>query len=83
MIFDLLVNTPPLGSKLELTNEQTEALTRLLTRTIDGDRYPLSPRIMILEEILGKLGPEPASPASLPPKIYAPPTKGRWHPRRR
>jgi len=37
---------------LDLTNEQTDALARLLSRTIDDDRYPLSPRIQILKGIL-------------------------------
>ena len=45
---------------LELTDEQTEALIRELSRIIDGDRYPLSPRIVALKEILGQLRPEPA-----------------------
>jgi len=33
----------------------TEALVRLPSRTIDEDRYPLSPRIVALKEILGQL----------------------------
>jgi hypothetical protein len=37
---------------LDLTNEETDALARLLSRTIDDDRYPLSPRIQILKDIL-------------------------------
>src|SRR5580692_10510023 len=45
---------------LELTDEQTEALIRELSHTINGDRYPLSPRIVALKEILGMLRPEPA-----------------------
>ena len=68
---------------LELTDEQTEALIRELPQIIDGDRYPLSPRIVALKEILGQLRPEPErAPAPSPPKIYAPPTKGGWRPRR-
>ena len=43
---------------LELTNEQTEVLIRLLSRTIDDDRYPLSPRITTLKIIVEKLRPE-------------------------
>jgi hypothetical protein len=38
---------------LELTDEQTEALILELSQIIDGDRYPLSPRIVALKEILG------------------------------
>jgi len=30
---------------LELTEDEAAALVALLTRTIDGDRYPLSPRV--------------------------------------
>jgi hypothetical protein len=45
---------------LELKDEQTEALIREPSQLIDGDRYPLSPRIRVLKEILGKLRPEPA-----------------------
>ena len=55
------------GMHLELTDEQTEALIRELSLIIDGDRYPLSPRIVVLKEILGQLRPEPARPAPLPP----------------
>jgi hypothetical protein len=51
---------------LELTNEQTEGLIRELSQTINGDRYPLSPRIRVLKEILGMMRPEPAGPAPLP-----------------
>ena len=43
----------------ELTNEQTEALIRELTQIIQNDRYPLSPRIVALKEILGMMRPEP------------------------
>ena len=39
--------------RLELTDEQTHALIPELSQTIDGDRYPLSPRIAALKEILG------------------------------
>jgi hypothetical protein len=35
---------------LDLGDEETAALVRLLTDTIDGDRYPLSPRDSDLEE---------------------------------
>ena len=68
---------------LELTDEQTEALIGQLSQLIDDDRYPLSPRIWVLKEILGKLRPEPARPAPLPPRRhYEPPSKGRYARRR-
>jgi hypothetical protein len=34
---------------LDLTDEETDALARLLSRTIDNDRYPLSPRVQTLK----------------------------------
>jgi hypothetical protein len=64
---------------LELTDEQTEALLRELSQIIEYDRYPLSPRIRTLKEILGKLRPEPTRPAASPePRVYEPPSRGRY-----
>ena len=51
---------------IDLTNEETTALAQLLTKTIDADRYPLSPRIKTLKAILGKIRSEPAR-EPLPP----------------
>ena len=67
---------------LELTDEQTEALIRELSLIIDGDRYPLSPRIVVLKEILGMLRPEPACEPLPPRRHYEPPSKGRYSRRR-
>jgi hypothetical protein len=58
---------------LDLTDEETDALASLLSRTIDDDRYPLSPRIRTLKGILGKIRPEPAREPLPPPKRYEPP----------
>jgi hypothetical protein len=58
---------------LDLTEEETDALGRLLRRTIRDDRYPLSPRIQTLKAVLDKLRPEPVREPSPPPKVYAPP----------
>ena len=58
---------------LDLTDEETDALVRLLSRTIDDDRYPLSPRIQNLKGILAKIRPEPAREPMPPRKVYAPP----------
>jgi hypothetical protein len=58
---------------LDLTDEETAALTRLLTNTIDTDRYPLSPRIQTLKAILAKIRPEPAREPLPPLKHYEPP----------
>ena len=64
---------------LELTDAQKEALIRELSQIVQNDRYPLSPRIVALKEILGQLRPEPARPAPLPQRRhYEPPTKGRY-----
>ena len=65
--------------QLELTDEETFALLNLLVDTIEADRYPMSPRIRLLREILGKFGEiGPASP-ELAQKLrrYAPPTVRR------
>ena len=58
---------------VELTDDETAALTRLLSDTIDGDRFPLSPRIQTLKAILAKLRPEPVREPLPPLKQYAPP----------
>jgi len=56
------------------TDNEKVALTALLKRTIDADRYPLSPRIGALRGILAKLEPSKPAPAPLPPlRRYAPP----------
>jgi hypothetical protein len=58
---------------LDLSDEETASLVRLLRDTIDGDRYPLSLRLQTLRGILDK--PAPPVPEPLPPlpKMYAPP----------
>jgi hypothetical protein len=58
---------------LDLTEEETDALARLLSRIIDGDRYPLSPRVQTLKAVLDKIRPEPARQPLPPSKVYAPP----------
>jgi hypothetical protein len=66
---------------LDLSDEEAAALVELLTRTIDEDRYPLSPRLATLRGILAKLRPEPAREPLPPPKVYAPPRAAltrRW-----
>ena len=66
---------------LDLTDEETAALARLLSRTIDDDRYPLSPRIQNLKGILAKIRPEPVREPLPPLKVYAPPRLGApWCP---
>jgi hypothetical protein len=51
---------------IDLSNEETAALARLVSTTIDDDRYPHSQRIMTLG-VLAKIRPEPPH-APLPPR---------------
>jgi hypothetical protein len=81
---------------LELTEEQAAALEGELRRIIDEDRYPFSPRIRTLREILHMMRPEPltsgqwsggaaSTPAQEPlPSIrhYEPPRVGKYRRRR-
>jgi len=68
---------------LDLTDAEAPALIALLKHAIADDRYPLSERVQTWQGILDKLEPPPARPLAAPPsRIYAPPTKGRWRPRR-
>ncbi|HEY1433055.1 MAG TPA: hypothetical protein VGF39_15725 [Stellaceae bacterium] len=53
--------------QLDLTDEETRALLNLLMETIEADRYPLSPRIRLLRQILAKFGPMAPAPAAKPP----------------
>jgi len=58
---------------LDLTDEETAALTQELHNIVENDRYPFSPRIRALRGILAKLRPEPAREPLPPRKVYAPP----------
>ena len=68
--------------KLDLTEEQTAFLLGELDRIIDGDRFPLSPRIRTLSEIRAMIGPETARQPLPAQKHYGPPKKGRYSRRR-
>jgi hypothetical protein len=60
---------------LDLTDAETTALRTLLRQTIDGDRYPLSPRLRPYKAILAKIDPttvRPAPPPLAPAKPYVP-----------
>jgi hypothetical protein len=63
---------------LHLSDEQAALLEKELTAIIDDDRYPLSPRIQVLREILNKLRPEPVREPLPEPKHYEPPRGGRY-----
>ena len=67
---------------LDLTDEEIDALVGLLSRTIDDDRYPLSPRIQLLKSILAKIRPEPVREPLPPLKHCEPPRVGAARRRR-
>jgi hypothetical protein len=51
---------------LDLTDDEKFALVQLLRRTIDEDRFPMSPRLVPLKAILAKMEP-PNLGSPLPP----------------
>jgi hypothetical protein len=53
--------------KLDLTDDETQALVEHVKRAIDNDPYPLSPRLAPLKAILAKLDPPEPRPEALPP----------------
>ena len=68
--------------QLDLTDDELAALTRLLKRTLDTDRFPLSPRLYPLRAILEKIEPPLPREPRPPPKVYTPP-RASAHQRRR
>jgi len=68
---------------LDLSDEEAAALVALLSRTIDGDRYPFSERTRTLKAILAKLRPEPVREPLPPSKVYALPRATATRRRRR
>ena len=64
--------------QIDLTDEEAAALIPPLNTAIDGDRFPLSPRVQTWQGIRTELRHEPARPAAAPePTVYAP-SKGRY-----
>jgi len=57
---------------LDLSDEETAALTQERHDIVQNDRYPLSPRIMMLKAILAKLRPQPVRQPLPPLKRYEP-----------
>jgi hypothetical protein len=55
--------------RLDLTEDESSALLNLLRKTIENDRYPLSPRVGLLRGIMAKFGPmaPPPPPPARPP----------------
>ena len=65
---------------LHLSDEQAQALLNLLIDTIEADRYPMSPRIRLLQAILGKCGEVGGLPPELgtrPRRYTTPPPPAR------
>ena len=65
--------------QLDLDDVETRALLNVLIEAIEADRYPLSPRIRLLRQILAKFGE--LAPAQPPPA--RPPTPEERAPGRR
>jgi hypothetical protein len=57
------------GGTVSLSPSEREALISELHDIIESDRYPFSPRIRNLREILNKLRPEPKREPLPPPDI--------------
>jgi hypothetical protein len=70
---------------LDLSDEQAQALLNLLIDTIEADRYPMSPRIRLLQAILAKCGEVGGLPPELAARVrrYAPPPPEERDPARR
>jgi hypothetical protein len=66
-----------LGPGDSFSDEQKLALVALLTRSIANDRYPSSPHVCTLRDILSKLDPKPPAQPSLAPKAHALPEETR------
>jgi hypothetical protein len=65
---------------LDLSDEEMRALLNLLIDTIEADRYPMSPRIRLLQEILGKCGEVGGLSPELAARLrrYAPLPPAQW-----
>ena len=71
---DIRQPRPHIGAvNLDLSHDEAAALIREHHDIVESDKFPFSPRIRTLREILGKLRPEPAREPLPPPKVYAPP----------
>jgi len=66
--------------RLDLSDDETTALKRLLRDTIVDDRYPLSPRIRALQA--DKIEPPPVREPLPPMKAHEPPRSIRGRRRR-
>ena len=62
---------------INLSDDQADLLSAELDRIIEGDKFPLSPRIRTLREIRGMIKPYPVREPLPPLKSYEPPRVGR------
>ncbi len=60
------------GMNLDLTDEETAALTKHLRQAIDEDHFPLAPRHAPIRLILAKLDPQEAGSDPMPLPTSAP-----------
>ena len=64
---------------LDVSDDEAAALAIELVQLISRAKYPFSDRVRTLGAILNKLRLEPARPAASPePRIYKPPSRGRY-----
>ena len=74
----------PSVTRLDLDEDQRDVLIRTLRDRVAADRFPLSPRIQYLREILAKLEPPTAPVERFPaPKPPAEPSRALKRGRRR
>jgi hypothetical protein len=65
----------PEMTRLDFNDNEHAEVVRALRAIVDGDRFPLSPRIRRLKAILAKLAPpQPAAEPFPPPKPPGEPT---------
>ena len=74
--FSPLLSTPVGGNRIDLRDEETTALVRLLTNAIDH-RFPLSLGVQLWRWMLAKIRPAPTREPLPPPKRYEPPARGQ------
>jgi len=66
--------------KLDLTDEELDALTRYLRAGIEADRFPFSPRLAPIKAVLAKL--DPPKPRVEKTEIPTAPKRGKTKQRR-
>jgi hypothetical protein len=54
--------------RIDLSDDELEALAEAVRRLIDDDKFPLAPRLFPLRAALGKLDAAAEEPTTKPPK---------------